>query len=175
MKKLLVLLPMILLLAGCGSQETFETVTDNPMQQVSMVPEAQQVVLELPENTKMQTMQNDGTGKLYFCDNFFITVQTVESGDLDGTLRSCTGFSQSQLRLIRTESQGAKCYECVWASAGEGQEQVGRLCLLDDGNYHYVVTAMADAENAGALQNTWQRLFDSVQLLPADLNLDTAS
>ncbi len=173
MKKLFILLPMIFLLAGCGSQETFETVMD--VQEEPVVPSAQQIMLDLPENTQTPVLQSQEMGTIYFCDNFFITVQTVESGDLDGTLRNCTGFSKDQLRVIETQVDGLKRYECVWSAAGEGQEQVGRICILDDGNYQYVLTTMADAEDAGELQKTWRQLFDSMRLLPADLNLDTAS
>ncbi len=173
MKKLLVLLPMILLLAGCGSQETFETVMD--AQEAVVLPAAQQIVVDLPEGAQTPVLQSEQMGEIYFCDDYFITVQTVQSGDLDGTIRSCTGFSKDQLRLIETQTQGVKRYECVWSAAGENREQVGRLCILDDGNYHYVLTTMADADTAGELQSVWQQLFDSMRLLPADLNLDTAS
>ena len=173
MKKLFIILPMILMLAGCKSQETFETIADG--QEAAVIPTAQQIVMELPTNTQSPVLQSQEMGKIYFCDDFFITVQTVESGDLDETLRSCTGFTKSQLRVIETQANDVKRYECVWTAAGEGQEQVGRLCIMDDGYYHYVLTTMADAENAGELQQTWQRLFESMRLLPADVNLDTAS
>ena len=173
MKKLLVLLPMIFLLAGCASQETMETINDD--YQVVAIPSAQQIMLDLPENTQSPVLQSQEMGTIYFCDNFFITVQTVQSDDLNDTIRSCTGFSKDQLRVINTKTQDLERYECVWSAVGEGQEQVGRLCILDDGNYHYVLTTMTDAENAGSLQATWQKLFDSMRLLPADLNLDTAS
>ena len=173
MKKLLVLLPMILLLAGCKSQETFETVTD--VQEAVVIPAAQQIMVDLPSGTQTPVLQSKELGEIYFCDDYFITVQTVQSGDLNSTLRNCTGFDKEQLRLIQTQTKDLKRYECVWSAAGEGQEQVGRLCILDDGNYHYVLTTMADADSAGNLQSTWQELFDSMRLLPADVNLDTAS
>ena len=173
MKKLLVLLPMMLMLAGCKSQETFELVTD--AHEAAVIPAAQQIMLSLPENTQSPVLQSQEMGKIYFCDDFFITVHTVESGDLDETFQSCTGFTKAQLRVIETQTNDIKRYECVWTAAGEGQEQVGRMCVMDDGNYHYILTTMADAEDAGQLQQTWQNLFESMRLMPADFNPDIAS
>ena len=173
MKKLLVLLPMMLLLAGCGSQETFETVAD--VQEVVSPPAAQQIMVDLPDSARSPVLQSEDMGDIYFCDDYFVTIQTMQNGDLDGTIRSCTGFGKDQLRLIETQNHGVTRYECVWSAAGESGEQVGRLCILDDGNYFYVMTTMADADMAGELQATWQQLFDSMHLLSAEVNLDTAS
>lgn len=164
---------MMFMLAGCASQETFETLAD--VQETVVIPPAQQIMVDMPEDTQTPVLQSEEKGNIYFCDDYFITIQTVQSNDLDSTVRSCTGFGKDQLRLIETQNQGVKRYECVWSAAGEGQEQIGRMCILDDGNYHYVLTTMADADAAGQLQSVWQQLFDSMRLLPADVNLDTAS
>lgn len=173
MKKLWFILPIALLLCGCGAQETLETVTDG--QEISAPAVAQQILLELPEDVQMQVSQGENAGKLYVCEDYVITVQTLPGGDLDATVTAATGYGKERLQILQTRKDSVKRYESVWTSAGEGEEQVGRLCVLDDGSYHYVVTAMTGASKSGALQQTWNRLFDSVRLVSADTNLNTGS
>ena len=68
------------------------------------------------------------------------------------------------MTLLETKQDGAARYECVWTSvSGEGQ-RVSRAVILDDGSYHYCVCVSADAQNAGALQDTWQALLGSIVL-----------
>lgn len=173
MKKLWILLPMIILLTACSKPKNLETISDP--YEVPEIPEAQQILLELPEGTDAPVLQNESAEKVYFCDNCTIAVQTLEGGDLSKTVKTCTGFYPEQITMLQTTQEGAKRYDGVWTSAGEEQDQVGRLCILDDGNYHYVVTAMANEEDAGKLQNTLKMMFDSVRLLPADVDLNTGS
>ena len=61
---------------------------------------------------------------------------------------------------VSTQGQTRR-YECVWVAAGEEEQQVGRMAILDDGNYHYCMTAMADEGDVLQLRDTWQALFDS--------------
>ncbi len=150
------------MLSGCGVQETFETVNDTLMQ-----PEqepAKQVVLELPEDAAVPAMESDAAGSLYLCDGYFMTVQTVKSGDLNSTIKDATGFDRNVLPIIETTQGDVRRYECVWTAAGETGDQVGRLAVLDDGNYHYVVTVMADASKAGQLTGQWNQLFSALAL-----------
>ena len=173
MKKLWLILPIFLLLCGCGTQETLETVTD--AEDTPTVATAQQIIMELPEDVQMQVLQSEDSGKLYVCEDFVITVQTVPGGDLNRTVEAATGYKKDQLQLLQTQVDTAKRIESVWASTGEGEEQVGRLCILDDGNYHYVVTAMTGASKGGQLQETWNRFFDSVRLVGPEVSLNTGS
>jgi VCBS repeat-containing protein len=62
---------------------------------------------------------------------------------------------------MHTKQAETDRYESVWSAVGEGEDQVGRLVILDDGNYHYAVTVMAPAETAGELTKTWQKLLNS--------------
>lgn len=162
-----------LLLSGCGAQETWETVADVYVQPVSA--DMQQLLVDVPQDAHAEAMQNDTGGKLYLCDGFTVSVQTLESGDLEKTLRTVTGYSREALTLIQTQQEDMKRYECVWTAAGEGETQVGRTCVLDDGNYHYAVTVMAGESQSGALAQTWQTIFDSVRLVGADVDLNTGS
>ncbi len=161
-KKLWILLGLGLLLTGCGAQQTFETVDD--VQAAPAMAQMRQVTIALPNDAVLPTVENDTTGKLYLCDGYAVAVQTMEAGDLDSTLRQLTGFDRERLTLMQTEQSGVKRYDCVWTAVGEGGDHVCRGVILDDGDYHYTVTVMAEFSVAGDLTETWQTLLDSVSL-----------
>lgn len=172
-KKLLIVLAFaMLLLCGCGAEGNFETMTDI-FSQPAVAP--RQVDLALPQEAAAQTVQSDTDGELYLCDGYVLTVQTFSSGDLDATFRELTGRSREQLTVMQTQSADVKCYETVWSAAGEIGDQLGRLKLLDDGNYHYTVTVMADAASAGQLTDTWQAVLNSFDLRTAAVSQDTTA
>ena len=77
MKKLGIVLALVLLLTGCGKQQTMETVNDTYVQPPQ--PVMQQVVVQLPDEAAAPIMQTD-TGKLYACDRYTISLQTFQSG-----------------------------------------------------------------------------------------------
>ena len=166
MKKCWILLALTLFLTGCGTQETFETISD--VQDMSVMAQMQQLELSLPEEAAAASMENPDAGKIYLCDGYTLTVQTMGSGDLDRTLRQLTGYSKEQLTVMETQQGSIKRYESVWSAAGEGGDQVGRTVILDDGSYHYAVTVMADFGAAGDLTPAWQKILRSVRLVSTD-------
>lgn len=172
MKKLCVVLLFALFLCGCDADQTFETLSDSFLQP-AVAP--RQIELSLPKEAAAQAMQDDAEGELYLCDGYVLTVQTFLSGDLDGTLRELTGRSREQLTLMQTQRSNVRCYETVWSAAGENGDQIGRVKVLDDGSYHYAVTVMADAGQAGALSDTWQAVFDSFSLYTDSESADTSA
>ncbi len=158
MKKWGILVVIALCLSGCGQIRVFETVSDG-----YSAPEAaaKAVSVALPEDAAAPVSIN-GTGEqLYICDNYSITMQTLPGGDLDRTLRSITGYSQKGLTVMSQQQNGIRRYDMVWSCAGEGGDQVGRTAVLDDGNYHYVLSVMAPSSEAGELEKTWQTMFQS--------------
>lgn len=161
MKKVCVLLLCLILLTGCAEAPVFEQVGDvyNP----SEAPEPKIIRMTLPNDASSQVLSGD-TGKLYFCDGYEIMVQTMASGDLDGTLKTLTGYEREALSVLQTRTGEIKRYECAWTSAGEAGDRVGRVVVLDDGCYHYSVAVMADSLDAGALQESWQELFSGIVL-----------
>lgn len=173
MKKLVWLAGMILLLSGCAAEPTFETVSDEYVQPVSV--QMRQMMLSLPDDAAALSVQSDEGGNLYFCDGYTITVQVLDSGDLDKTLRQCSGFGKDALQLMETAQNDVKRYDWVWTAAGEGEDQVGRGAVLDDGVNHYVLTCMAGASDAEALQEQWQALFSSFHLATEEELLRTGS
>ena len=166
MKKVWVLFMLALALTGCGTQQAMETISDEF--DVSAMAEVQQINLSLPEEAAVATLECADAGKLYLCDGYSVTVQTMEAGDLDRTLRNATGFSKEQLTVMQTSPGAFVRYDCVWCAVGEGGDQTCRGIVLDDGNYHYVVTVMADATMAGELTATWQHILDSAKLVSTD-------
>lgn len=158
MKRYFVILMCAILLAGCGAEQTVETVADEWVLPVMARP--RQIRLELPGETSVCAMEGD-SGRLYLGNGYEIRVQTLSSGDLDGTLRSLTGFSRENLTVVQTQSEPIRRYEFVWASSGEGGEQLCRGALLDDGDYHYCLTVLQEVDNMDTCQVVWDQVFQS--------------
>ena len=163
LKKCVFVLIIMLLLTGCSDRDTFETVSDVNAAPVLAVENRLQV--SLPDEAALASMEVDDGSKLYLCDGYIVTLQKLSSGDLDRTLRETTGFGRDGLMVMETAQGDWKRYECVWSAAGEGETQVCRAAILDDGCYHHIVTVMADYSSAGDLSNTWQHILDSASLV----------
>lgn len=175
MKKFWVLgIASLLLLAGCSPSRELETVSDTMVQ--PQRGEMQQMVINLPETAAAAVMSAEETGTVYFCDDFVLTMQTVESGDLQRTLMDTTGYMPNQLPVMETVQGNAKRYDCIWTAAGEAGDQVGRCAVLDDGNYHYILTVMADANKSAELtQSVWNSLFSTYRIAPEEEGLNSGS
>lgn len=161
MKKWWLILLAGFLLAGCG-QKDMETVGDSYI--IPNTPEPAEVHLELPEDAAMLTVQNETDGTLYLCRDYTVTVQTFPGGDLDRTLRQVSGFGADELRIYTLEYEDYLQHACVWVSAGEDMDQVGKAVILDDGAYHYAVAVMVPSERAGELEEDIHRILDSVSM-----------
>ena len=162
------IIPIItLMLSGCVKQESFETVTDKvdiPIQGKQM-----QILVDMPDDASLQTLESNEDCAVYICDDYTLTIYTTQAGDIQKTIRNATGFLPEQLEIIQTQQGNSKKYVCAWTAAGESGEQVGRCAVLDDGSYHYILTAMANATKAGNLsQNEWLAVFRSFRLIDPD-------
>ena len=173
MKKVLLLLVLTLCLSGCGEKESFETVSDALIEEVT--PVCQQFVAKLPEEAAAPTFQDDSGGELYVCQDYTISKQILDGGDLEKTIQTLTGKSSEELQVIKTIHETYDRYDFVWTAAGEDGLQLGRACILDDGNYHYSLTALAEEAGSGELQEVFQDMFDSCALLDPEVNLRTGS
>ena len=172
MRKIWILPLAVLLLAGCGKKQALETVSD-----VQAAPTAaimQQVLVQLPPELSVPALQDEKTGALYLCDDYSVMAQTVEAGDLEKTIRNATGMDREDLQILQTQQGTAKRYQWVWSANGENGIQVGRGCILDDGTYHYVLTALAEEDAAKEVQPVWKELFNSFQLV-AEENISSGS
>ena len=162
MKKAIALLSLLMLLTGCGAAETYETMADEIIQSVMAQP--REISMQLPEEALLPAMESD-SGTLYICKDYDVTVQTLESGDLEETIRQVSGYSPDELTIMQTMSGELTQYEFVWTTTTDSGEQVGRAMILDDGNYHYVLTTMADADIVSEYQEIWNGLFESFGLI----------
>lgn len=160
MKRILLVLLMSLLLAGCAEAELGETVAD-VWQEAVTVAAPRETRLELPGEAVACAMESD-TGRLYFGDGYEVMVQTLSGGDLDATIRALTGFDREDITVLQSQSD-PKRWEFAWASAGEGGERLGRGVVLDDGNYHYCLTVLQDADDDDC-QIIWSQVFNSFEL-----------
>lgn len=159
MKKCCLILVLSLFLCGCGAAETMETVGDDYVQ--SVMQSAKNILLTVDDEA---TVFQGETGTIYLCDGYEVTVEILSAGNLNGTFQTLTGFGADELTVIETAASQLSRYECVWSAAGEAGDVVGRAVILDDGLYHYCVTVLADADDAQALKNTWEEIFDSFML-----------
>lgn len=173
MRKFWVIPLVAMLLAGCGKETALETVTD--VQATPVVAAVQRIQVQLPPELSAPALQSDRSGTLYLCDDYSVTVQTVEAGDLEKTIRNATGMNKEDLQILQTRKADAKCYQWVWTANAETGIQVGRGCILDDGAYHYVLTALADEEIAGQVQPVWREIFTSFCLATEREQVSTGS
>ena len=159
MKIVIAICGMLIMLCGCSNMGAFETVMD--VVPVTEVRPAGSIKLSLPEEAAVAVFENLVEGKIYLCEDYEITVQTLEGGDLEKTMQEITGFSKDRLTVMETAQGELKRYDCVWSAMGEGEVQIGKTAILDDGVWHYAVSVMADASKAELLQEKWQELFRS--------------
>ena len=146
------------LLVGCAAPSELETVND----QISepQIPAAQ-VRVELPEGAVLAVFENDDAARLYLCQGYEISVQTLPGGDLNETLQTVTGYSRDKLTVIERQWQGMKRMDLAWATAGETGDQVGRIAILDDGTWHYVLSVLGDAASVETMADDWEAIFRS--------------
>lgn len=172
MKKLWILLVTALLLAGCGQQPVMETVED--VYRIPAAAKPQQILVDLPKEAAMPVAEAS-SGKLYICEDHVISQQTLSGGDMERTVQSISGFSGDRVAMLSTEHGAYTRYDLTWVAAGELEAQVCRACILDDGDYHYVLTATTGASCANALQAQWRDMFRSFRLVSNDMPIHTGS
>jgi hypothetical protein len=161
LKKCFFILLLSFFLTGCGSEATFETVADEWVQ--SAAAPVREILVTLPQEAAVSVSESE-FGCLYQCDGYEIALQTLEAGDLDTTLRTVTGYSRENLTVMETRLADIRRYDLVWSCMGEQGELVGRARVLDDGNYHYVLTVLAQANRAAELEGVIADLFRSYSL-----------
>ena len=159
--KIITFILLAVLLTGCGKAEVYETVTDEMVQAVSAEP--REVLFDLAQEPVLPAMESD-SGTLYLCGDFDVVVHTCQSGDLSSTVKEVSGFVPEELTVIQTGNGEVERYEFVWTSATDLGQQIGRATILDDGNYHYILSATVDAELIEEYQEIWNGIFESFQL-----------
>lgn len=158
MKKMLLIVILVLMLAGCAREKTWETVADEAVQPVMAEP--REIYVALPEESVLPAMESD-SGKLYICKDFDVMVETLESGDLNRTIEAVCGQSRDSLTVMETENTDHTRYDFVWTSSGDEGELVGRCAILDDGDYHYVLSASVEASAFSEFEEILSGMFES--------------
>ena len=161
MKRICLFLLAMMLLTGCGSKEVYETVTDELVVAASAQP--REIRFDLAQEPVMPAMETDA-GQLYLCGDFDVMLQTMESGDLNSTVYQVSGFAPEELTLIQTGTGEVEKYEFVWSAATDEGQQIGRCTILDDGYFHYALSATVDAGLIEEYQEIWNGIFESFEL-----------
>lgn len=161
MKILCVVFGLLILLSGCAAQDTLETLGNVLSEQDMLTPA--EVDFLIPQGEEVEVIRGE-TGSLYLCDGYEIAVEILASGNLSKTVETLSGFDRSSLTVMETGTSDLGRFECVWTSAGEAGDQVGRTVILDDGKFHYCLTLTTPAEESGGLQETWQEIISSFSL-----------
>lgn len=173
MKKVVMIVVLAAICAGCSKEKTMETVAD--VQDAQVIAPMQQIMVQLPTEMASPVLESEEMGTLYECDDYSVTAQIVESGDLVETIYNATGMDKENLQIIQTMQGDLKRYQWVWAAGADSGIQVGRGCILDDGTYHYVLTSLADEAVAGEVQSAWNEIFSSFRLNASMEDLSTGS
>ena len=161
MKKWLWMVILPVFLTACAVEEPLETVAD--VWSIPAAPVMREIRIDLPEDSSINTIQCDA-GQLYLCDGYEISIETMEAGDLERTIQTVSGKRKEDLTILTTENGGIKRHEFVWASAGENGDRVGRALILDDGDYHYVLTVLRDSREPEGTKVNWNDVFRSFDL-----------
>ncbi len=161
MKMKILIACIALLLTGCGGQETMETVSDEFVQPV--LAQIRQVCVSLPEDAAAPVLE-DENGAVYVCEDYEVYQQVLPAGDLGATVRTVSGYDPENLTVIHTWQDDCKRYDFVWVAAGDQGDRVGKCCILDDGNYHYTLTVLGNAESAGEYEAVWREILNSFSL-----------
>ncbi len=158
MKKFIWMVLLAALLTGCTAEETLETVSDEWV--VPVMAQPREVSVRLPEEIVTPVLEQEGR-QLYMGPNYEIMLETLSSGDLAATIRALCGYEKDQLTVLETRQGDCDRYDFVWTMAGETGDRLGRAAILDDGDYHYCMTAIRDK---GDTQILWRDVFGSFSL-----------
>lgn len=163
MKKRMIVIILVLSIAlcGCSAAETFERLND--VYAATPAAEQAQIKLELPDGAAQSVMSTD-TSKWYIGENYEVLLETYESGDLNKTLQTVTGYPADTLTVMELKDDGFDRYLCAWSAVTAEGEKVGRCAVLDDGQYHYCLTVMVPAAQAGQLQSVIDSILRSYSL-----------
>lgn len=161
MKKFCFAILCVFMLSGCSSVETMETIRDD--EAFPVMGEAAKVHLSIPEIENAQVVEDGAGSKIYLFNDFCVTVQTLDGGNMEKTLELVSGFDAGKLTLLKTEQDDCLQFRCAWSSTGEQEDLLCRAVVVDDGRYHYAVTVMADSSEIAEQPELWD-ILDTVKL-----------
>ncbi len=176
MKVFWMALMVAVLLCGCASEQTLETVADDPAQAVAAV-SPRHIDVRLPEGavapvldstaekrwptTRPRLWRRSAPGILMCGCRRGPWPRCWTAPQSRCIIETLSGHSREDLTVMQTSLDGIDRYEFVWAAAGEKGDRLGRGVILDDGSYHYCLSVLRDAEQEGKSQIVWQDVFAS--------------
>jgi hypothetical protein len=161
MKKGIAALLLCLCLTGCG-QKNFETMSDVWQEQPESAPKEMLVVL--PADAASPTMIDDSGACVYVCQEYDIHQMVLSSGDLRKTVKTVTGLAPEDIHFVSTKTENAKRYDGTFCTTGESGQELCRITILDDGNYHYCLLIQAPADMYDTLRDTIEACAQSFYL-----------
>ena len=159
MKRWMEICLLAFLLCGCRAEETLETVSDEWM--IPAMAQPREISVRLPEDTVAPVLEQEDR-RLYMGLDYEIMVETLAAGDLNATVRTLSGYEKEQLTVLETRQGDLDRYDFVWTTAGEKGERLGRGVILDDGDYHYCMSALREPGNTVVV---WRDVFGSFSLI----------
>lgn len=168
MKKWIWILLLALVLCGCAEEElpVFETVGEGAYAQVNK-PEPGQIAVLIPEKAISEAMADGSGGQLYSWDGHTLQLQTLDSGDIRGTIEKLSGFSFDDLTVMQYRKDDLTYYQTVWSTAGEAGAMLGRALIADDGYYHYCISLLSAEESDS--QSVYDQLCASFSIRSGDV------
>ena len=163
MKKLLCLLLLSALLTGCADVE-YEFVSDSGT--FPALPSSRQMVVSLPPTIAKPTFSGDDGSCMYVCPDYVISQQVLSGGDMVRTLQTVTGYSPEDLTILETKQENCSRFDCVFTVAGESEQELCRLTVLDDGYYHYILCIQAGESVYPAVKEEIEQILSSFYLGP---------
>ena len=162
MKKILWIMAAVVLLSGCVNitEPMMETVADEILEPVAAEPKP--MAVWLPDEAAAQTMAQGEGERCYTWDGCELRLQTLDGGDILGTLRRLTGMDPEKLTVMHYEREGLQLYQTVWSMTGEEGITLGRCMVADDGSYHYCIS-LTSPENAD-VEEEYARICASLNL-----------
>jgi len=161
LKKIAAMVFCAVLLCGCAAEETYETIADELA--VPAMAQPREMLADLPNDAVSPVFSGEAS-QLYVSEGYEMVLETVASGDLRATIRSISGYEKEKLTVLETMQGDTARYEFVWVSAGEKGDRLGRAVILDDGNYHYCMSVLRDADMETKSQIVWDEVFGSFSL-----------
>ena len=159
MKRWVWILLIAFVLCGCHEEETMETVADEWL--IPVMAQPREMSVRLPDDLVVPVLEQDAR-QLYMGEGYELMLDVLDAGDLSHTIRSMCGYEKENITMIQTRQNGLDRYDFVWSALGESGDRLGRGVILDDGNYHYCLSAMRDQ---GDTTIPWRDVFSSFTLI----------
>ena len=152
MKRLVLLLPLVLLLFGCAdrSEIVWETVDDDCTQTVGAWADAYAIFVPLEDDVEVLASTPAHTETVYAHESgdYTMVTKTYLAADLESAVRQLSGFGASELQILRTTRHGLPEYRFAWYEPDGESGKVCRADLIRDGDRCYACV-FAVQEHAG--------------------------